>query len=285
MQVAKAVEQFLEWVSVHRSPKTHKAYKQRINSLVQTLGTRSLSRLRPVDVDRFVAASQRAASGRRFAPDTIRLSIVAFEQFQKWAIRSGHLRQPIQARIPKPKGRLRQRIPSGEEQFAILANATRPFRLIFLALRISGARPSELTGADIAHYDRRQGLIVLDEHKTAGRTSQTRRIGVGHRLRELLDEATTGRTSGPLFLDERGLRWRMPQLSARYRRLRDKAGLSRELVLYSATRHEHGMRVTRQLGLFAANHSLGHRCLEATMRYTHADDRQLGGYQDQVYDL
>lgn len=288
MKVENAVALYLKDVEVTYAAKTHRAYSQRLVLFVSLLGHRALARLRSDDIATFVTAARVRPDGRLYAPDTVRLTIVAFEQFQKWAIRVGHLKAPItNGTIPKPPGRMRERVPTGEEQYALLSHATQEFKRIFQALRVSGARPAELTAANIADYDIGHGLIVLDEHKSSRRQRRSRRIGVGHKLREVMQETIAGRTEGPLFLDEKGLRWRPQQLSARFRRYRDKAGLSKDIVLYSATRHEHGMRITKQLGIFAANHSLGHspKSLDATMRYAHADDRRLGGYQDAVYDF
>lgn len=279
MTLGTAVQRYLIWVENHLSRKTHRTYSERLRRLIERFGE---SKLTEVDEDELeIFLSQRGG----LAPDTQRLTITAFEQFQKWAMSRRHINGPLCPPVRKPKGRQRRRLPTDEEQRQILELATDSFRRIFTALRLTGARPAELCNANIEDYDSIASLIILESHKTFVRTSQSRRIGVGYRLREILRVEIGDRTSGPIFRDERGDRWRVNQLSARYRRYRNKAGLSRELVLYSATRHEHGTKLTRKLGIRAAAHSMGHASIMTTMRYDHPDDRELSRYQDQVYDF
>lgn len=278
MRVSTAVSRYLRWVKLNLTAKTHKTYKERLCGFTQHFKSAELADLREPQLESFFRSLC-------CSPDTLRLTLTAFEQFQRWAVRERYLRYAICAPIRKPKGRQRQRIPTEDEQRAILENGTDEFRRIFQALRLSGARPKELCGADIEDYDQVASLIILQEHKTCGRSGKARRIGVGYRLREILRVEIGDRETGPIFRDEKGLRWRPNQLSARYRRLRNKAGLSKELVLYSATRHEHGTRTTRKLGIHAAAHSMGHASIMTTMRYTHPDDKELPRYQDLVYDF
>ena len=61
--------------------------------------------------------------------------------------------------------------------------------MIYSALRQCGARPGELCRATIADVDRTSRVITLKEHKTARKTGQPRRIPVGRKLENLLDQA------------------------------------------------------------------------------------------------
>ncbi len=90
---------------------------------------------------------------------------------------------------------------------------------------------------DIGYHGR-----TLKEHKTARKTGQVRRIPVGRKLGELLNQTIGSRTEGPVFLGPSGRGWRMENLSRTYSRLRDEAGLLKDLVLYLA-RHECGTKV------------------------------------------
>ena len=85
--------------------------------------------------------------------------------------------------------RRRDRLPTAFETDTVLAQASPPFRLIYAALRQCGARPGELCRATIADVDRVGRLITLKEHKTARKTGQPRRIPIGRKLAELLDQA------------------------------------------------------------------------------------------------
>ena len=98
---------------------------------------------------------------------------------------------------------------------------------------------------------------------------------------ELLDRAIGSRTEGPVFLSPAGKAWTVPNLSRTYSRLRNEAGLPRDLVLYLA-RHECGTKVCRQKGIEFARRLLGHANISTTQRYMHLDDRELADAQDLV---
>ncbi|MBI3863743.1 MAG: hypothetical protein HY290_17790 [Planctomycetia bacterium] len=51
--------------------------------------------------------------------------------------------------------------------------------------------------------DRVNRVITLKEHKTVRKTGQSRRIPVGRKLGDLLDQAIGTRTEGPVFLSVR----------------------------------------------------------------------------------
>ena len=73
----------------------------------------------------------------------------------------------------------------------------------------------------------------------------------------------------------------VPNLSRTYSRLRDLAGLPRDLVQYQA-RHECGTKVCRAKGIEYARRLLGHANISTTQRYMHLDDRELAEVQDLV---
>lgn len=124
-------------------------------------------------------------------------------------------------------------------------------------------------------------MIVLREHKTARKTGRPRRIPIGRKLGELLDRSIGSRSDGPVFLSPSGKAWQVANLSRTYSRLRDDAGLPRDLVLYLA-RHECGTKVCRLKGIEYARRLLGHTNIATTQRYMHLDDRELAEAQDLV---
>ena len=123
--------------------------------------------------------------------------------------------------------------------------------------------------------------IVLREHKTARKTGKPRRIPIGRKLGELLDQAIGNRSEGPIFLSPAGAGWRVENLSRTYSRLRDAAGLPRDLVLYLA-RHECGTKICQAKGIEYARRLLGHTNISTTQRYVHLDDRELADAQHLV---
>jgi integrase len=183
--------------------------------------------------------------------------------------------------LEKPLVGRRDRVPTAIETETLLAKASPEFRLTYSALRQCGARPGELCRATIADVDRVKRVVTLKEHKTARMTEQPRRIPIGKKLGELLDQAIGGRTEGPVFLCPSGRVWRVENLSRTYSRLRDLAGLPKDLVLYLA-RHECGTKICHEKGIKYARRLLGHTNISTTQRYMHLDDGELADAQDLI---
>jgi integrase len=108
-----------------------------------------------------------------------------------------------------------------------------------------------------------------------------RSIPIGRNLGSLLDQAIGTRTEAPVFLSAAGKAWTVPNLSRTYSRLRDLAGLPRDLVLY-LTRHECGTKICRERGIEFARRPLGHADISTTQRHMHLGDRELADAQDLV---
>lgn len=290
MKLSKAIGMYLEHVRKTKTLKTWKGYRGRLKRLDAMYGGKQVEDLKAKHIEKWLKKATHwpkghPKAGQPKADHTIRLTVIAWEQLQKMLLKLGEIEEPIFNYGPKPGGRKRTRIPTLLEQARVFREALRKkwreFGLIFHCLRLCGARPGELVAANIANYDREQNLIELIEHKTAKKTQETRKIGVGSVMRRLLGRSIGQRQEGPLFLDERGNRWTPEKLSRKYRTLRDKLGLSKELVLYCA-RHEHGTLICERHGIAAAQHSLGHRDITTTQRYVHPDPKRLAGYQDSL---
>ena len=129
--------------------------------------------------------------------------------------------------------------------------------------------------------DQDNRVITLKEHKTVRKTGQVRRIPIGRKLGELLDRAIGNRTEGPVFLSPSGCAWKVGNLSRTYSRLRDQAGLPKDLVLYLA-RHECGTKICREKGIEYARRLLGHTNITTTQRYMHLDEKELADAQDLI---
>ncbi len=276
MLIPELIDKFLAYCSRHRTPATVAFYKARLQKFCRAFASRELGSLTPLEVDEHLAKA-----GAGMSDSTRHHHVVALQRLQKFAIENKLLDKPVFENLEKPRVGRRDRVPTVAETDAILAGASPEFRLIYSALRQCGARPGELCRATIADVDRANRVIVLKEHKTARKTGQPRRIPIGRKLGELLDQAIGTRTEGPVFLSPAGKAWTVPNLSRTYSRLRDNAGLSRELVLYLA-RHECGTKICREKGIEFARRLLGHANISTTQRYMHLDDRELADAQDLV---
>ena len=84
-----------------------------------------------------------------------------------------------------------------------------------------------------------------------------------------------------MFLSPAGKAWTVSNLSRTHSRLRDLAGLPRDLVLYLA-RHGCGTMICREKGIEYARRLLGHANISTTQMYIHLDDRESADAQDLV---
>ena len=276
MLIGKIVETFISWNQRHRASATVAFYRARLKKFRVAYSARELASLTPLEIDEHLATA-----GTGMSDSTRHHDVVALERLQKFAIEHKLLDKPVFGNLEKPRVGRRDRVPTAAETEALLAKASPEFRLIYSALRQCGARPGELCRATIADVDRANRVIMLKEHKTARKTGLVRRIPIGKKLQELLDQAIGCRTEGPVFLCPAGRAWRVENLSRTYSRLRDLAGLPKDLVLYLA-RHECGTKICREKGIEYARRLLGHSNISTTQRYMHLDDSELADAQDLI---
>lgn len=258
------------------APGTLVFYQKRLKKFVAAFGAREFAGLRVREIMEYLDAA-----GANASDSTRRHNIVAFEQLQQFALHQGVIERKLVAKLDKPAVAKRERLPTDEETRKLLARASPEFRLIYAALRQCGARPGELCRASWADVQTENGerKIVLKRHKTAKKTGKDRVIPLGRKLAKLVEEAGKGRTDGPIFRSPAGRAWTVENLSKTYSRLRDAAGLPRDLVLYLA-RHEHGSKICAEKGIHAAASALGHSSITTTQRYVHPSVEELRVNQD-----
>ena len=276
MQISELTEAFLAYCSRHRQPSTVGFYRTRLKRFCERFNARELGTLTPLEIDEHLAEA-----GTGMSDSTRHHDVVALQRLQKFALDHQLLDKPVFGKLEKPRVGQRDRLPTTDETAAILARASPEFRLIYSALRQCGARPGELCRATTADIDKSANAIVLRDHKTARKTGKPRRIPIGQKLSELIRQAIGDRQAGPIFLSPAGKAWTVPNLSRTYSRLRDNAGLPRDLVLYLA-RHECGTKICREKGIEYARRLLGHANISTTQRYMHLDERELAEAQDLV---
>lgn len=283
MLVKKVTRRFLEWISEHRAENTYKFYDGRLAPFVRRFGDLECSKLKKSHIEKYFKSvnywQAGDKAGKPMAPDTQRSNIVAFEQWQKFAIKLKAITEPIIEDIEKPVGRMRERLPTAAEVELIKAKCSPEFLLVYQALRQSGARPNELARATVADWNKTDGMIVLEKHKTARKTGRPRKIAVGQSLLALITQSLGERTDGPLFLSPQGRQWTTESLSATFRRNRNAAGVTSEVVLYTA-RHEHATEICRTLSIEDAADLLGHTSTNTTRRYRHKTPAELRDNQD-----
>lgn len=278
--VEVACSKLLDWVTANRSQNTFRMYDGRLKPFRERFGERLVTKLKPRRIEEYFEAVNKWPDGSDKAPDTVRANVTAVEQLQK------HLNKRLE--IPcvlvrdreKPIGRVRERIPTADEIERIKEIASPAFRLVFDALRRSGARPNELANATIADWKQSEYMIVLTTHKTARKTGRPRKIIVGEKLEAIIRESIGQRTAGPLFLTPQGNAWVTDTLSQTFARYRNELNIDRDLKLYGAGRHAFATACCN--AGFNENDIaflMGHAG-SMTQRYMHPDVMQLRDKQD-----
>lgn len=273
----EALDVYLVDVKERCATSSYNNYRKRMTPFRAALGSRLLSDITATDIVALLESVNHWPDGTKKAPDTIRGNVMGWENFQTWMLENEWIDQPITPKkLKKPGGRKRELLPTADETKSILAAGSDDFRMIYRALRLTGARPGELCKALITDIDAVTGEIVLYEHKTAKKTGKPRRIAVGHpALIEIIKASSGTRTTGHIFLRANGRPWRTELVSAAFRTARNAAGARKGLVLYLA-RHEHATTLYKIKGdLKTVADALGHASLNTTMRYTRVDSDTL----------
>lgn len=283
MTVSELIDRFLRHCERQGcKPTTLQHYRGRLKPLADQAGARAWAEVSREQLLDWLHQANHWPDGREKAKSTIRANMIALQMIQTYAREfHGAKRKLKKTDLKKPSPARRERIPTPDETRRILEAAPEDWRLIYRALRLTGARPMELTGALIESIE--QSCLVIHEHKTARKTGKPRRIPLGKHVMPLFREAIADRTSGPVFVDSRGKPWTVGRLSRIFRRLRKELGLTPELVLYS-TRHEFGSAVAKKFGILQASRLLGHTDVATTQRYTHLSDDELREYQEGALD-
>lgn len=274
MTFAQLVALFLEQKTRDSAENTVKFYRSQLRALLPLLGKKDIGAIGPADV-----LNALAKTGEGMKNATRRGRSIGVQQLQQFAHENELIPKLWLAKIPKPQIDNRTRIADAAETKAILKHAHKRFRVIYQALRLSAARPNELVRAQIEDWDRVTGCITLKTHKTARRTGKPKVIPVGRKLEQYLKLSIGRRQTGPIFLTPRGHAWTVNNLSSQFKRLRDAAGISDDLVLYSA-RHEAGTELCRRHGVLIASRLLGHSSIRTTERYVHPELAELAAAQD-----
>jgi integrase len=277
MLISELVDTFIAWCGRHRSPVTVRFYRTRLRLFRATFGTRDAASVTSLEIDNYLHDA-----GLHVSNSTRHHNAVSLTTLQSFALRESLIGKPWFKRLEKPRMGRRERIPSAHEIAVLLKGASPEFRLIYTGLLQCGARPGELCRAQISDVDWDKGRITLAEHKTARKTGKPRVIPIGKNFGQTLWKAIGDRQSGAIFLSPTGEAWSVGNLSSTHRRLRDDAGLARDLVLYLA-RHRFGTEALRAgVPLKDVSELMGHASVTTTEIYLHRDVTELAGGQDRL---
>jgi integrase len=273
LAVWELCEQFLDWVKIHRSPKTFADYHDGLSHWVKLHGKRRARDIRPLDLEQWKAALVKA--GKK--PCTVNHAIIAVQTCWNWAVRNELLPSNPLGKVEKLFTEGRQRVLTLDEFRALLQHADALFRQVLLVFRLTGARPAEFRQLTWDQVNWEHHCWVIQRHKTTrtAKVKKPRIVPMPPIVENLLRWRLRvyGQTER-VFLNEDGKPWTNNALRCRMRRLREKAGITPDangenIVMYS-TRHTFATAaIASGVSDKRLSELLGHTDSKTTQRYVH----------------
>ena len=217
--VGEVVSAFLREAESRVSPDAHRGYGKFLKPFVLALGKRDADGLTAEDVDRFL--TQRTTWGATYKAGFHATA----SQMMRWAVAKGHASGNVLDGVKKPRKQSRgaKATLTAEEHRRLLDFADAETKDLLAVLWATGARPSEVAGITSAMVRAsRDGVIVLEEHKTSHKGKQRHLILSGEAW-AIVQRRAVERT-GLIFRGQNG-RLTATAIGLRMTRLCRKAGL------------------------------------------------------------
>jgi len=253
------VEKYLEWAKRHREPSTAAIRENMLKPVKASLGVKPVADLTPFAVQEWCDREQ---TSRSWCDGTARLTLVSLRACLNWArkMRLIAFHPLAEMELPEEGSRGLECVLSPEQEAAVLKACKGATHEFVQALRDTGARPSEISGAEAKHYDPALRALVYEarvrkgekRHKTR-RTGKARVIYLRGETLANVQRLVKLHPTGPLFRTARRKctgphkgkvwGWFPGGILHAFRRLRKKTGLS-ALIPYSF-RHTFAVRWLR----------------------------------------
>lgn len=197
-------------------------------------GTQSVSEFRPYHVTDWLATKDTWNATTRYH------AAAAIKAAFRWATLQGRIQSNPVRSLSVGKGEGRDFVIKIDTYQKLLDGASDPkfrrkhvlaFRLILMALRLSGCRPSEIANLRIEHIHGDRWL--LPHHKTRRKTKRPRVVYPCACLETLVRIVTHGRSSGPVFMASPTESWTYSKMRRRFERLKKRVKVDPKCVLYS----------------------------------------------------
>jgi integrase len=162
--------------------------------------------------------------------------------------------------------------PMEDVELRTILRKSKPiYRRVLIFLALTGCRPIDLCRARWSDWDRADGRLLLDIHKTRRKTKAPKSVYLPTAAVKLLLWLEARKRPGQesIFVNSDGNPWKRETLSKKFRRLRIKAGVASDCVTYGL-RHRLGVQsMLVGNGEMVTAEILGHDDLRSTKRYCH----------------
>jgi integrase len=172
-------------------------------------------------------------------PSSVRTFVNRLHAALNWGVRQGLVScNPISSTPGyKREGRNERRrgIITQKDRQAAEERAAPEFRVVLVALRETGARPSEIANIRVEKVFLDAGYMLVP-NKTAHMTGVAeRKIYLSPVLRDLVAQLIGDRTEGYVFLNSKGKPWNIQSIKKRWEYVRSKTGVKGTLRSFRRT--------------------------------------------------
>lgn len=175
----------------------------------------------------------------KWKPSSVRTCVNRVHACLNWGVRQGLLDSNPISSVPgyKREGRNERRkgTLSPDDRAKAEEHAGPVFRPVLVALRETGARPSEIARVRVEKVDLAAGVMVVP-NKTAHLTGNPERtIYLSPAAKEVVRQCIGGRTEGFVFLNAFGKPWNCQSMKKRWEAMRKVTGIKGSLRSYRRT--------------------------------------------------
>ncbi|HEX4607919.1 MAG TPA: tyrosine-type recombinase/integrase [Urbifossiella sp.] len=251
--------------------------------------TDGLGGVRAREVPAVAVQEMRNALARRYKPKTVNNWLIACKACWNWAVRMKLLADNPFAGFEPLYAPGRTRVCTPDEFDRLLAGTDDTFRPVLLFLRHTPARPGVVAHLRCEDLDAEftQAVMHKTKRSSTSRVKEPWRIPIAERLRPVLRELVErGGGRGHVFLNEDGRPWTKDALALRFRRLRERVGITpdsrgEKLVLYS-NRHTYLTKAAPHVSAAMLAVFADHTDPRTTRRYLHFSPEEIAAAGEKV---
>lgn len=245
LTVGKLLSAYLEGEGGRLKPATLATYRPIFDDFTKFAGPLAAEGLSPVTLKRWLERH------RTWNPSTRHLAGSVVKAAFAWAAAAGRGRliaaDPLKGfRLPTVRRRPHDCVVTREQFETFLGVAPQPLKNIMTVAWETGTRPVNLSRAKVSDFRPTLSALVLDDHKTAGKTGRPLIIPLTGTAVQILYERTKevgGRDpAAHLFVSPTGLPWNRYRLGNMVNYYARKVGLAGRLTAYSC-RHSLATRL------------------------------------------
>jgi integrase len=225
ISVFQLFDEFLEWTSNQRAPRTYEWYKDFLGKFSQHLKSdRPADRLKPYDVLRWIAKHTTWSNTSQNS------GIRAVQRAYRWGHRMGLIPSNPMQFIEKPRCGRREEIITPAQYADLLTNIrSKHFKRLIMVAWETGARPQELIRLEIRHVDLDNNRWVFPPKESKVKTRH-RIIYLNEEALNLTREAIGKRKEGPVFRNQLHHAWHQHAIGCQFTRLKER--INRRICLY-----------------------------------------------------